>query len=71
MTDTTLSGRVAANLRAELSRRSISQEKFADMAGISRSSLNQRLTGRTVLDLAELEQYADLLGIEPSKLLND
>lgn len=70
MTDT-LSGRVAANLRAELSRRSISQEKFAEMADVSRSSLNQRLTGRTVIDLAELEQYAGLLGVDPSKLLTD
>lgn len=67
----TLSDQVASNLRAELSRRRISQETFAEMAGISRSSLNQRLNGRTVLDLAELEQFADLLGIEPAKLLND
>lgn len=67
----TLSEQVAANLRAELARRHISQETFAEMAGISRSSLNQRLTGRTVLDLAELEKYAGLLQVDPVKLLND
>jgi transcriptional regulator with XRE-family HTH domain len=70
MTDT-LSGRAAANLRAEIARRNLTQEEFADRAGISRNTLGNILAGRTVLDLDRLDNFARLLDIEPAKLIND
>lgn len=70
MTATTLSGRVAANIRAELARKSFTQEQLATHLGVSRSSLNQRLGGRTALDLDEIEKIAKALGIEPARLLS-
>lgn len=67
----TLSGRVAANLRAELARRGLTQEQFADRAGVHRTTMTRMLSGTTTLDLERLEQLAGLLELEPSKLLND
>ena len=71
MTDTTLSGRAAANLRAEIARRNLTQGDFAEKAGISRSALGNVLAGRTAIDLDRLAAFAEILGIEPAKLLND
>lgn len=72
----TLSGLVAANLRGELARQNITHEEFADMitvrgSTISRQAVTNRCLGRTPLTLDELALYADLLKIEPAKLLND
>lgn len=70
MTDT-LNGRAAANLKAEIVRRGMTQEEFAEKANFTRQTLGNILTGKTALDLPRLELFASLLGIEPSKLLND
>ena len=67
----TLSGRVAANLRAELARRGLTQEAFADQAGVHRTTMTRMLSGSTSIDLDRLDQLARLLDVEPSKLLND
>ena len=67
----TLSGRVAANLRAELARRGLTQETFADQAGVHRTTMTRMLNGATSLDLERLEQLARILEIEPAKLLAD
>jgi transcriptional regulator with XRE-family HTH domain len=67
----TLSGRVAANLRAELARRGLTQETFADQAGVHRTTMTRMLNGSTSMDLERLEQLARILEVEPSKLLND
>lgn len=81
MTTTTLSGRVAANLRGELARRNLTHEEFADkvtaadrppgVPALSRQSVTNRCLGRTPISLDELALYAGLLEIEPSKLLTD
>ena len=70
MTDT-LNGRAAANLRGEIVRRGLTQEQFADRAGLSRNTLGNLLAGRTTIDLDRLERFAEILDVEPSKLLND
>lgn len=70
MTDT-LNGRAAANLRGQIARHNLTQEEFADRAGISRGTLGNLLAGRTVIDLDRLQKFSELLGIEPAKLLND
>jgi transcriptional regulator with XRE-family HTH domain len=70
MTDT-LSGRAATNLKAEIIRRGMTQEEFAEKAGISRITMSRILNGHTDMDLTRLEKFAAVLGVEPSKLLND
>jgi transcriptional regulator with XRE-family HTH domain len=70
MTDT-LNGRVAANLRAELTRRSLTQEQFAEQAQIGRTTMQALLAGRVGISLHRLDLFARLLSVEPSKLLND
>lgn len=71
MTDTTLNGRAAANIRAEMARRQISREDLAATTGISRPSVSDLLLNKTQITLAKLEAIATALGVEPAKLLND
>lgn len=61
----------AGNIRAELGRRQWSQTTLADKLGWTRSTLSTMLAGRQHITLAKLEQIADVLEVEPSKLLND
>jgi transcriptional regulator with XRE-family HTH domain len=70
MTDT-LNSRAAANLRAEIARKNITQEEIADRAGLSRQTVSNLLTGRTVIDLGRLELLAGILEVEPARLLTD
>lgn len=70
MTDT-LNSRTAANIRAELARRRITQEEFAERIGMGRTSVTAMLLGQTAITLPKLERIADVLEVEPSKLLND
>lgn len=70
MTDT-LNGRAAANIRAELARRRITQEEFAERIGMGRTAVTAMLAGQTAITLPKLERIADALDVEPSKLLND
>lgn len=57
------------NIRAEMTRRRITQRAAADALGISQPALNARLAGRTPLDVGELLTLAALMDIEPSALL--
>lgn len=70
MTDS-LNSRTAANIRAELARRRITQEEFADRLGMGRTSVTAMLLGQTAITLPKLERIAAVLDVEPSKLLND
>lgn len=67
----TLNSRTAANIRAELARRRITQEEFAERLGMGRTSVTAMLLGQTAITLPKLERIAELLELEPSKLLND
>lgn len=67
MTDT-LNSRVAANIRAELARRQLSQVELAARLGISESALSRRMKKLTLWDL---ENIAATLGVDPAKLLTD
>lgn len=66
-----LNSRAAANLRAEIVRKGLTQEQFAEKANFTRATLGNILAGRTAIDLPRLELFADLLEIEPAKLIND
>jgi len=70
MTDT-LNSRAAANIRGEIARRGLTQEEFAERAGMSRNTLGNLLAGRTVIDLYRLDLFARLLEVEPARLITD
>lgn len=67
----TLNDRVAANIRAELARRKITQEQFAESIGMGRTAFTALVAGRTAINLRKLERIATVLKVEPSKLLSD
>lgn len=60
---------VAAEVRAEVARKQISQDKLAERVGCSRQSLNRRLTGAIPFDVAELAVIADALGVPVTQFL--
>lgn len=70
MTDT-LNAHVAANIRAEVARRKLRQEDVAEGLRMTRASVSALLNGQTALTLGKVQQVAEFLGVEPSKLLND
>lgn len=67
----TLNGRAVANIRGEMGRRRITQDRLSELLKWPRSNLAAVLTERTRLSLDKLEQIAGVLEVEPSKLLND
>lgn len=60
---------VAANIRAEAARRRLSQVALAERLGVSVERLSRRLTGRVAIDVDELADVADALGLQPADLL--
>jgi transcriptional regulator with XRE-family HTH domain len=54
---------VAANVRAELARKRISQTQIAEHLGVSRQNVAQRLNGRVDFRVGELIAIAALLDI--------
>jgi transcriptional regulator with XRE-family HTH domain len=67
----TPTAQAAANIRAELARRRISQTALAAHLGVSQSWVASRLQGRTPFDVNELHAVAKFLGVPPSALLPD
>lgn len=67
----TLTSRVAANIRGQLARRDMTHEEFAERLGLTRNAVTAMLSGRHNITLSRLEVIANLLELEPSKLLND
>lgn len=59
---------VGANVRAEMSRRSIRQREVALALGISQPSLSARLSGTVAFDVNELATVAALLSLRPCDL---
>lgn len=51
------------NLKAEIVRKFGSQDKFADVLGVTKVTVNNKLNGKSQLKLDEIDQWADLLGI--------
>jgi len=54
---------IAANVRAELARRAMTQGQACKALGISRTAMGDRLRGTTSISAAELQQLADFLGV--------
>lgn len=66
----TFTAQVAANVRAELARRGLSQVDIATTLGVSQAAVSRRLSGSVPLDVNEVAAIADLLGITPSQLVS-
>jgi transcriptional regulator with XRE-family HTH domain len=62
---------VAANVRAELARRRISQTTVAQRLGVSRQNVAQRLNGRVDFRVSELVAIAALLDVPVTALLTE
>lgn len=60
---------VAANLRAEMGRRQISQAALAEAIGIAQPSVSKRLHGHVPWTLSELTRVAEFLDLPLSTLL--
>jgi transcriptional regulator with XRE-family HTH domain len=65
----TLSGQVAATIRAEMARRKVSQAQVADAIGVSQAAISRRLGGQTPFELDELTTVAGLLDMAVGDLI--
>lgn len=59
---------VAAEVRAELARRKVSQTQIAMLLGISQAGVSRRLLGQTPMDVNEVAAIAEFLDIPVSAL---
>jgi transcriptional regulator with XRE-family HTH domain len=62
---------VAANIRAEVARRRISQKVLAEALGKSPQSISMRLAGTVAISLEELATIADVLGVTVASLVSE
>lgn len=73
MTDTSAdevaTRRIAAEVRAEMFRQSVSQRTLAARLGWPQPRLGRRLTAKVDFRAAELEQIAELLGVPVTQFL--
>lgn len=60
----TYSETVLGEIRAEMSRKRLSQDALASRLGWTQQFVSRRLNGRTDLKITELEQIADALGAD-------
>jgi transcriptional regulator with XRE-family HTH domain len=60
---------VAATIRAEMARRSLTQRDVANHLGMSHAALYRRLNGTIALDTDELAKLAALFGMDARDLL--
>lgn len=67
----TATDRVAANVRAEMARRSRKQSEFAKSLGLSQAALYRRLSGQIAFNVSELERIATELGIPLASLIGE
>jgi transcriptional regulator with XRE-family HTH domain len=61
---------VAAEVRAWMGRRRVSQTALAKQLGISQAAISRRLNSEVPFDLDELFAMADYFGVAPSDLLS-
>lgn len=61
--------RVAANVRAELARKGITQTELAAQLNKTQPFVSRRLSGRVALDVADLASIATVLNISMAALV--
>jgi len=69
MSSTSLPATVAGEVRAEMARQQINQQRVADALGVSRQAFNRRITGDIPFDVAELEIIAGFLGVPVTRFI--
>ena len=65
-----LRGVLARNLRLQRARLGLSQEAFADLAGIDRTYISMLERERSAASLDMIERLANALEIKPGRLLD-
>jgi transcriptional regulator with XRE-family HTH domain len=60
---------VAAEVRAAIARKQVTQRDFAAAVGLTQSGVSRRLSGRTDFTIPELTAAANFLGVELTSLL--
>lgn len=54
---------IGANVRAEMSRRQVSQARLGEVLGLQQTSISKRLRGTIPFDIDELLRIADYLDV--------
>jgi len=70
MTTTTTANRIAANVRAEMGRRQITQTGLADVLNLSQTAVSRRLSGQVPFNVEELARIAAALNVDLSVLVD-
>lgn len=69
MQQSTHQATIASNLRAVKGRRRVSDAEIAVATGLSRTAVNDRLTGRVKIQLDDLRAFAEYFGVPLEQLL--
>ena len=62
---------VGHNVRAEMTRHQLTQERIGALIGVSQSGVSRRLLGDIAFDVVELTTLAHLFGVPASHLLGE
>lgn len=71
MSNPTPRERVAANVRAEVGRRQITQAAVAEVLGKSQQTASKKLRGQVAFDVDELEALAQHFGVPVAALVGE
>ncbi|RIR58244.1 XRE family transcriptional regulator [Mycobacteroides abscessus] len=66
---TTIDQRVAANVRAEMARRRVSQQTLANAMDLSFMSISRRMSGHVSFSISELYRVAEVLKVDIRTLI--
>lgn len=66
----TLTQRVAAEVRAEVARQNVTQDRVAQILGVAQPNVSRRLNGKQPFDTDELDKLAVAFGIPVDRFLN-
>ncbi len=61
---------VGTNIKREIESRGITQQKLADVLGISKQVMNKIIKGLKAINVTELAKIADILGVTTDRLLS-
>lgn len=66
-----LTKEIAAQLRAQVARRQLTQTYVAEESGLSQSRLSELLNGRKQIDVEELDRICYAIGLNMATVLTD
>lgn len=67
----TTTERIGSKIRELMTASGVSQQRVADLLGMSQPGISRRLTGLVPFDVNELVAIAQLLDVPPASLLDD